>query len=378
MSVSYIYQKHYTMQAESGHGRMDYLRATARTEDEKQEQRKAARLSLDTSAHGGSRYQEILTKLEGEGSHHARKLPVSKSTGNLKSVNKEGVQPSIQSPFPTVAVGETKMETEDSMELGGRGRSAALMALKQEQGQQENQEKDDGALLPGRGPITVKRVAFDTSSQLLERDSTSEGSSTGLKKPVVGTALGTAITSPKDLESLMRNLQFKSGGAVSSDALAHGLRQLGYDVTPAEMGVLLNQLGVSGGEELEVRPAEFVASLLDWGGFQRGNRELWLECARRAFVDLDSNSDGKLTAEDIIAKLRDKLPAEEVDFAVEDAFLAAGGMEPEDVDFEGFLRMMRVGSQESSEALELYDPRILETKRQEDGQEQHRLDPVLE
>lgn len=336
-------------------------------------------MSLDTSAHGGSRYQELLSKLEEEGSHRGRKLPVSKSTGNLNVSNQESARrPFVRDDFPTLSAEETRMDTEDNMELGGRGRSAALMALRHEQqGQEEDAKAEDEAVpLPGRGPITVRRVSFNTRDQILDSNVSKEKGSNAVTKSNVERVSGMAITSPKDLESLMRNLQFKSSGAISSDALAHGLRQLGYDVNPAEMGVLLNQLGVSEGEE-SIRPAEFVASLLDWGGFQRGNRELWLECARRAFMDLDVNSDGKLTAEDIIAKLRDKLPAEEVDFAVEDAFLDAGGIKPEDVDFEGFLRIMRVGSQESSEALDLYDPRILQTKQQEDGQD-YRLDTVLE
>ena len=37
---------------ESGHGKADYLRVAPRTEEERLAARKAARLSLDTSAHG--------------------------------------------------------------------------------------------------------------------------------------------------------------------------------------------------------------------------------------------------------------------------------------------------------------------------------------
>ena len=53
-------------------------------------------------------------------------------------------------------------------------------------------------------------------------------------------------------------------------------------------------------------------------------RDLWLECARRAFAGLDANSDGRLSVETLIATLRDKLPATEVDYAVEDALVEAG------------------------------------------------------
>ncbi len=53
-------------------------------------------------------------------------------------------------------------------------------------------------------------------------------------------------------------------------------------------------------------------------------RELWLECARRAFEGLDADSDGRLTVDSLIATLRAKLPAAEVDYAVEDALVEAG------------------------------------------------------
>ena len=50
--------------AGSGHGKFNYLRAAPRSEEERQEQRKAARLSLDTSAHGGERYRQLLHRLD--------------------------------------------------------------------------------------------------------------------------------------------------------------------------------------------------------------------------------------------------------------------------------------------------------------------------
>lgn len=54
------------------------------------------------------------------------------------------------------------------------------------------------------------------------------------------------------------------------------------------------------------------------------HRELWLECARRAFAGLDGDSDGRLSVEALIGTLRAKLPAAEVDYAVEDALVEAG------------------------------------------------------
>lgn len=53
-----------TMCAESGHGQHHYLRTAPRSEEERAEQRKAARLSLDTSAHGGDHFADLLKRLE--------------------------------------------------------------------------------------------------------------------------------------------------------------------------------------------------------------------------------------------------------------------------------------------------------------------------
>ncbi len=50
--------------AGSGHGQYHYLRTAPRNEEEREEQRKAARLSLDTSAHGGQEYGDLLRRLE--------------------------------------------------------------------------------------------------------------------------------------------------------------------------------------------------------------------------------------------------------------------------------------------------------------------------
>jgi hypothetical protein len=47
----------------SVHGTNDYIRWVGRSEEERAEQRKAARLCLDTSAHAGSDFQQLMTVL---------------------------------------------------------------------------------------------------------------------------------------------------------------------------------------------------------------------------------------------------------------------------------------------------------------------------
>ena len=49
--------------AGSVHGTNDYMRWVGRSQEERSEQRKAARLCLDTSAHAGTEFQRLLTVL---------------------------------------------------------------------------------------------------------------------------------------------------------------------------------------------------------------------------------------------------------------------------------------------------------------------------
>lgn len=53
-------------------------------------------------------------------------------------------------------------------------------------------------------------------------------------------------------------------------------------------------------------------------------REQWLQAARRAFSELDNAGTGVLRSEQLLDLLRQKLPAPEVEYAVEDALLQGG------------------------------------------------------
>jgi serine/threonine protein kinase/Ca2+-binding EF-hand superfamily protein len=376
----------------SGHGQMNYLRAVPRSEEERSEARKAARLSLDTSTHGGSKYHETLARLqEADSSVRPRKLPASKSMGALSSALKDSsrttqdanmpdasasaplLPPSLPAvPFPPEVrdgqeVTAVPMD-EDAMDSRGRGRSAAFLALAgQKIEPTEAARAPTTAPLPsgsspmsneeglslGRGPRTVKRVTFDGTTQPEANTESNRGnriertSSIGHMGPVAH---------PSELEGLMRRLQFRHDKGLDRDALAEGLRLLGYDLAPTEVDVLVSQLDVNA--DATVQPAEFVASQLDWGALQQDNRELWLESARRTFADLDVNSDGRLSVDKLMTKLREKLPAAEVDYAVEDALIEAGQAGAEEIDFDAFLRMLKVGSIDSLDSLDQYDARL--------------------
>lgn len=53
-------------------------------------------------------------------------------------------------------------------------------------------------------------------------------------------------------------------------------------------------------------------------------REQWLKAAGRAFAELDSTGAGVLRSGQLLELLREKLPAQEVEYAVEDALLQGG------------------------------------------------------
>lgn len=54
------------------------------------------------------------------------------------------------------------------------------------------------------------------------------------------------------------------------------------------------------------------------------SRDQWLECARAAFASMDSAEKGRITSSQLVSMLSTKLPAEEVEHAVEDALMEAG------------------------------------------------------
>ena len=138
--------------------------------------------------------------------------------------------------------------------------------------------------------------------------------------------------------------------------------------------------------------SEFAASQMDWRAMQADRREAWLACARHAFADLDKDGDGVLSVDEMVASLRQRLPADEVEGAVRHALAEAararGGGGGGDgsahgssaggsrhgagasthggsasggdslrggLNFGQFVRMLRAGSAES---LDLYDDRL--------------------
>ena len=62
----------------------------------------------------------------------------------------------------------------------------------------------------------------------------------------------------------------------------------------------------------QVTQAELAAGLIDWKAFQDTYKDRWLECARRAFAELDSSGTGELGAEEIAGAFSSHLSPYEV------------------------------------------------------------------
>lgn len=165
------------------------------------------------------------------------------------------------------------------------------------------------------------------------------------------------VTMPEDLARVMRRLRFREGQALTSEELADGLRRLGYMLEPAEVEMLvaIADADTSG----EIRESEFVASQIDWNVLQRNNKDLFLDCARAAFEGLGPSAGGGIPVDRLIDLLRQKLPEAEIDYAVEDGLLQSGYVDAEDVDFEGFLKLLHTtDDREQLMRLEQYDARV--------------------
>lgn len=291
-------------------------------------------------------------------------------------LNRQRASLEAKLPILPSMVPETNTRAPMEVEERGHGGMAAFAALAQAGAVPST---STAAIAKEGEPKTVKRVGFQLNEskdmrspqhatnnqgpfaaasvqQQQQREPTiSEKAAQAVAGSVGDNATG-AVTTPQDLEVLMRRMHFKQGQTMTKDSLADALHKLGYDLEPSEVSVLFDELDLD--NDKAVAPSAFVASQLDWGAFQQNNRELWLECASRAFADLDADKNGRLRVSELINSLRTKLPSIEVDYALEDALIDAGHTDAEELDFEGFLRMVKAGSQDSLEALDQFDPRI--------------------
>ena len=76
---------------------------------------------------------------------------------------------------------------------------------------------------------------------------------------------------------------------------------------------------------------------------------------------------GTSASKKLLHNLRSKLPDEEVNFAVEDALVDANLKDAEQVDFEGFMKLVTIGSHASLDGLENYPDRLVITSQELQG-----------
>ncbi|DBA73193.1 TPA: hypothetical protein ACH3X1_011269 [Trebouxia sp. C0004] len=127
----------------------------------------------------------------------------------------------------------------------------------------------------------------------------------------------------EELKQIMSKLSFsREEAGISAEQLAEGLKSLGYDLAQSELGVLMGTISLT--QQGQVAKPAFLASQVDWQDFQQNFKDQWLECARAAFASMDSAETGHITSSQLVGMLSTKLPAEEVEHAVEDALMEAG------------------------------------------------------
>jgi len=290
----------------SGHRQSHYLHACSGLDDEERlEQRKAARLSLDPSVHGSNAITLQAPRVSP--APNSPFLPASgRSVGFVFPNDIDATDTASPVPSTSTTPGSNwEQSQEKSLEKGVRGRSLALEALQ------------------------------STSS-------------------AGGSAL---VTNPIAVAPLMKKVGFRRGKVMSKSSLQRGLAHLGYSVEEDELVSLMSRVGLHDNSD-GIQEAEFLATQLDWRELQRNNKQLWLECAKKAFEELDDSATGHINIENVLGNLRTKLPDDEIDYAVEDALVDANLKDPEQVDFESFVKLITIGSHASLDGLDKFPDRV--------------------
>ena len=189
---------------------------------------------------------------------------------------------------------------------------------------------------------------------------------------------------------------------VGSAELAEGLRRVGFVVgDEAEAQRLMQCIDVDGTGEATFQ--RFASALLDWETLQsEGMSELWLEAAKQAFQHADDDNDGMI---EVAEGLKAKCQSNDMEGQLRGAFVTAlqaspkagavrrimsfsslsdldieeeeidqkevagpgevGAQVQEHLDFDKFVRMLRVGS---VDCLENYDSRLVSRWPREDAE----------
>ncbi|BDA49651.1 probable calcium-dependent protein kinase 17 at N-terminal half [Coccomyxa sp. Obi] len=405
----------------SVHGTHDYVRWVGRTDEERAEQRKAARLCLDTSAHAGSEYRRLVHVL----SNAALDRMDSEPDGQAEPprwMPLHNVQDTVSGPLTDIAEDpDTVMQEQQSMpsspppslpripetseppsakllsegEEGRRGQhfykhfvEATGGKLTQEDAIKAKEHLQGAS--PGRNmPHTAMQEQLESPFQRSRRPTGSPGPASPLKVERGAAAEGPTRRSSErrkvsfstdskgspdnadpagesadsqgraislqELREVMKRMNYtREAEAVTEAELAQGLASLGFRLEASETRALVEKMDEH--KSGAVRKSAFVASQLDWPAIQTDYREQWLAAAHKVFEGLDGANG--LTIQRLMTVLREKLPAAEVEYAVEDALVEAGYKDEEEIDFEGFIKILRAGSTDSLDNLDQYDARL--------------------
>ncbi|KAK9813845.1 hypothetical protein WJX73_001529 [Symbiochloris irregularis] len=101
------------------------------------------------------------------------------------------------------------------------------------------------------------------------------------------------------LRDLFQQLDTDGSGGICLPELMDGLKRLGYVVTAEEVEKLMRRLDVNDSGTVEFE--EFCAGMIDWKTLQEDH--LWTRWVDLAFGKLDSNNDGYIDLDELIARL---------------------------------------------------------------------------
>eukprot|EP00798_Chlamydomonas_sp_ICE-L_P020161 gene20161-26897_t len=147
-----------------------------------------------------------------------------------------------------------------------------------------------------------------------------------------------------------KGLDEESG--LSVEDFQQSLKDIGFVMEPNESLRLYSAMMSDGG----VAKGSFLASQMDWKALQNEREEDWNKLVEKIFKKLDSNQDGWITQSDILQALGSRVPASEMQGAVEHALEEAGVSLNSDVmDMEDFHNMLYIGS---TDCLDMYDGRF--------------------
>lgn len=360
----------------------DLTRIASTSAEVWEQKRMLAREALDTSVHAGMHYQDLLDMdtsqqpVQEEDDSSDESLPPSPPAyhitpveGGLRCALREDdaegpsgggaagesfaryyiASASAGVPFSEHVAGEVSEEGEDpklnvtAAELCQHGQSHYMQFLEAQGGTEEAPLDTHGNRAAADGAKLAKEITQKVPLMLGRFK-------TGRPKSALSASLDR-----DEVGRVLQALQLNRDGSASVEEVTKGLMELGYALEPGEVSSLMKSMAP--GNDGTVNLSQFLASQVDWQDLQRNSREEWLNGARQAFNDLDKDADGRIQAQDILAALQHKLPTAEVDAAVEQAAIECCADELE-MDFEGFVSLLRVDSSESLASLDDFDSRL--------------------